>query len=145
MTFSADYEPLAWIGALAKSLEVYARWFDGAAPEIMGESPYLNAKSAGISFALEKDGAVRTVFFYSQGFEDFAQYAGPLPAGLTFASSRAEVRAALGGPSMSGEPGGVGLMAIEYGFDRFENDNRYVHFQYTKGDNTVLLVTIGAA
>lgn len=145
MTFSTDYEPLAWIGAQAKSLSVYADLFDGAEPEIMGESPYLNAKAGGISFALEKDGSVRTVFFYSRGFENFAQYMRPLPAGLMFASSQADVRAALGSPSMSGKPGGTGLMAIEYGFDRFEDDKHYVRFQYVKTDDAVLLVTIGAA
>jgi hypothetical protein len=145
VTFPANYEPLAWIGAPTKSLAVYAQLFDGAKPEIMGESPYLNAKTAGISFALEKDGSVRTVFLYSQGFEGFAQYLGSLPAGLTFSSSRVDARAAMGSPVMSGEPGGIGLMAIEYAFDRFEHDNRYVHFQYTKGDDAILLVTIGAA
>jgi hypothetical protein len=145
MAFPTNYEPLSWIGAPAKSLAVYADLFAGAEPEIMGESPYLNAKATGISFALEKDGSVRTVFLYSQGFEDFSQYAGTLPADLTFASSREKARASMGVPVMSGEPGGIGLMAIEYAFDRFENDDRYVHFQYTAGNKAILLVTIGAA
>jgi hypothetical protein len=145
MAFPTDYEPLSWIGAPAKSLAAYADLFDGAEAEIMGESPYLNAKGAGVSFALEDDGNVRTVFLYSQGFEDFAQYTGALPADLTFASSRERARAALGTPVMSGEPGGIGLMAIEYAFDRFEHGDRYMHFQYKAGDKGILLVTIGAA
>jgi hypothetical protein len=137
-----------WVGRPAFDLDVYAQLFDGARIELMGESPYLNAKGAGVSFALDGDdpaAVVRTVFLYSHGVENFAQYAAdPLPAGLSFASSRADVRRSLGQPVQSGDASsGVGLIAIEFSFDRFESDELYLRFEYHPGDGAVRLVTIG--
>jgi hypothetical protein len=133
----------AWLQRPALGLEVYVQLFDAAPVVTMGESPFLNAKSAGISFALHADHSVRAVFLYAQGVEAFAQYAGPLPAGLSFASCRADVRAALGEPAMAMDAGGVGLMAIEHGFDRYEHQGQYVRFEYLPDNGTVRLVTLG--
>jgi hypothetical protein len=116
----------------------------------MGESPYLNAKGAGVSFALfgyddPAAAVVRAVFLYAQGVEGFEQYAAdPLPAGLSFASRRADVRrSSLGQLVQSGDAGGVGFMAIEFAFDRFEADGQYLRFEYHPGDGSIRLVTIG--
>jgi hypothetical protein len=144
MTGFPDHPALTWIGQPALSLPVYAQLFDGAAVEIMGASPYLNAKAAGISFALHPDHSVRAVFLYAAGVEDFAQYAAdPLPAGLSFSSTRADVRAVLGAPAMSADAGGVGLMAIDFAFDRFEDGARYLRFEYWPDDAGARLVTVG--
>jgi hypothetical protein len=132
-----------WVGKLAFDLDVYAQMFNGAKAEIAGESPYLNAKSAGLSFALNDDRTVRAVFLYSQGVERFQQYTDPLPAGLSFTSSRAEVRRALGKPVLSGEVGGVGIFAIEFSFDRFEAGDHYLRFEYRSGGEAIRLITIG--
>ena len=132
-----------WVGQPALSLDVYAERFAGAAVEIMGESPYLNATGAGLSFALHEDHTVRAVFLYAAGVEGFDQYAAPLPAGLAFRDDRAKVRAALGEPAMNGEAGGVGLMAIEFSFDRYEPNEHYLRFEYLADDRGIRLVTIG--
>jgi hypothetical protein len=139
-----DHPALAWLGADPFGLPIYSACFAGAKPATFGETPYLNAKAAGISFALTRGGKVETVFLYSQGFEGFSAYGGALPNGLSLASSRAEVRTALGDPVMSGEKGGVGLMAIEFSFDRFEDGKNYMNFQYLPGDKGVNLLVIGA-
>ncbi len=138
-----SHPAFGWFGKPAFDLDVYAQLFNGAKAEILGESPYLNAKSAGVSFALNDDETVRAVFLYSQGVERFEQYSHTLPAGLSFTSSRAEVHKVLGKPVMSGEVGGVGVFAIEFSFDRYEADDRYLRFEYLAGDKAIRLVTIG--
>jgi hypothetical protein len=132
-----------WLGQPAMTLDVYGRLFNGAQPQIMGESSYLNAQPAGISFALTAEHSIKAIFFYAQGVEDFAQFGETLPAGLSFSNNRAEVRAALGDAAFSGEAGGVGIMAIDFAFDRFEHGSHYLRFEYAPGDSAVRLVTIG--
>jgi hypothetical protein len=143
MPFSTDHPAFAWLGKPALGLDVYASAFEGAGTEIMGESSYLNARAAGISFALTKDHSVQAVFLYADGVEGFAHYADPLPAGLSFNSSRADVRAALGGAAMSADAGGEGIMAIDYAFDRFEDDIFYLRFVYSSDEVAIRHVTFG--
>ena len=115
----------------------------GAKGIIMGESPYLDAKKAGIELALNADHTVKAVHLYAQGIEDFAAYADPLPAGLSLMSNRADVRATLGEPAMAMDANGVGLMAIEFAFDRYEMVEHYLRFEYLKGEAAIRLETIG--
>jgi hypothetical protein len=143
MTTVTDHFAFAWLGKDPYTLSIYAEKFAGAKAKIMGESPYLDAKQAGISFPLSRKHTVQSVHLYSEGVEGFKAYQSALPAGLTFASSRAEVRAALGEPVKSVEPGGVGIMAIEHSLDRFEAGEYYLSIQYCAGDKTILLVTLG--
>jgi hypothetical protein len=138
-----DHPAFSWLGKDPYALPVYAEKFAGAKAKIMGESPYLDAKQAGISFPLSRKNMIQAVHLYSEGFEGFKAYQGSLPAGLSLASSRADVRAALGEPAMSVEPGGVGIMAIEYALDRFESGEHYLSIQYCAGDKALLLVTLG--
>lgn len=143
MTEFTDHPAFSWLGKDALSLPIYAERFDGATIFIGGESPYLDAKMAGIELALNADQTVKVVHLYSEGIEGFAAYADPLPTGLSLSSSRAEVCAALGEPVRRGEKGGVGIMAIEYSWDRFEANGKYPHFEYLPGDGAVRLATIG--
>jgi hypothetical protein len=144
MAIFFDHLAITWLGADPFSLPIYGECFAGATPTTYGESPYLNAKNAGISFALTRDHKVKTVFLYSEGLEGFSAYGGALPNGLSLASSRAEVRAAVGDPVMSGEKGGIGLMAIDFSFDRFEDGKNYMNFQYLPGDKGIHLLVIGS-
>ncbi len=143
MTDFTNHPAFSWLGKQALDLPVYAASFGGAAIRIAGESPYLDAKAAGIEFALHADHSVRAVHLYAQGVEGFEAYAEPLPAGLTLSNSRADVRAALGEPVMSMDAGGTGLMAIEFAFDRYEAGGHYLRFAYENGESAVRLVTIG--
>jgi hypothetical protein len=143
MNIPFEHPAITWLGADPYILPVYAESFGGAAAIALVETPYLSAKGAGISFALTRDQKVQTVFLYSEGYEGFSAYAGTLPAGLSLASSRADVRAALGVPVMSGEKGGVGIMAIDFSFDRFEDGENYMNFNYLPGDEAVNLLVIG--
>ncbi len=145
MSIFNDHPALRWLDKDPFGLPVYSELFAGAQIETMGESPYLNAEMAGISFALSRKNRVQSVFLYGGDLEGFAAYTGPLPGGLSFANSRADLRGALGTPAMSGEAGGIGLMAIEHSWDRFESEGVYVRFEYHTGDSAIRLVTIGQA
>jgi hypothetical protein len=139
-----DYNMLNWLNGPYQNIEGYASLFQGAVPEIMGESTYLNGRQSGIALALDEKDRVRAIFLYADGVEDFRQYQAELPAGSTFSSTRAEVCALMGSPpSFSGEAGGEGIFAIEHSFDRFENDTFYVRFEYHAGDASIRLVTLG--
>ncbi len=143
MTEFTSHPAFSWLGKDALSLPIYAERFDGAAITIMGESPYLDAKNSGIELALNADHTVKAVHLYAQGVEDFVAYAEPLPAGLALSSSRANVRLALGEPAMSMDAGGVGLMAIEFAFDRYEEGDHYLRFEYARGAAALRMVTFG--
>jgi hypothetical protein len=139
-----DFPALSWLNCHYESVDGYAALFNGAVPEIMGESPYINGRDAGIAFALNEKNEIRAIFLYAEGVEDFCQYQADLPAGLSFFSSRAEVRASMGiAPSFSGEAGGEGIFAIEHSYDRFENEAFYIRFEYYAGDANIRLVTMG--
>jgi hypothetical protein len=138
-----DTPMLGWLDQPYEAVPDHAALFGSAKPEIMGESPYLNGRATGVAFALTKDHRVRAIFFYANGVEDFAQYAGALPGALSFASSRADVRTALDTTVMAADAGGAGLFAIEHSFDRFEADGFYLRFEYIAGDAAVRLVTLG--
>jgi hypothetical protein len=139
-----EHPAFGWVGEPAMQLEIYHSSFAGAKPVIMGESPYLNSTPAGVSFALTKKHTVKAVFLYAKDVENFAQYVGPLPAVLTFSSTRNDVKAVLGEAVFSGEAGGIGLMAIEHSFDRYEHGSRYLRFEYMPGNGSIRLVTIGS-
>jgi hypothetical protein len=132
-----------YLGQLGHEVDIYLTTFKSAEVEIMGESPYLNARDAGISFALNKKLKIEAIFLYADKVEDFKQYQDVLPGGLTFEMSRAQVRKALGGPSMSGEVGNPGIFAIEFSFDRYESDSTYLRLEYAGQDKYIRLITMG--
>jgi hypothetical protein len=125
--------------------QIYAQAFHGAQIEIMGASPYLNARDAGIELCLSKKHQVEAIHLYNGTLEGFCRFQNDLPGGATFDWSRAQIQSTLGPPSLSMDAGGAGIMAIEHAFDRYENDRYYIRFQYEKGDNAIRLVTLGLA
>jgi hypothetical protein len=59
--------------------------------------------SDGIEMSLGGGLAVESVFLYAEGIAGFAQYTGTLPFDLTWGTTRAQVEAALGAPTASGD------------------------------------------
>jgi hypothetical protein len=60
------------------------------------------------------------------------------PDGFEPTMSRAAVRKRLGQPERSGEPGGIGVMALEFAWDLFRQpDGSGLRFEYGAGDTTV--------
>jgi hypothetical protein len=133
----------SYLGQPYQKTDIYPTIFKSSEPQIMGESPYLNAREEGISLALERDGRIKAVFLYAGGVENFGQYKSPLPGNLAFDTPRAVIRTKLGEPAFGGEAGGTGIMAIEHSFDRYESSQFYLRFEYVDGDSGVRMVTLG--
>jgi hypothetical protein len=145
MTTPFNFPLLSWIGQKYEAVVFFAKTFKDKKPETMGKSLYLNAREAGIALALTKKRSVLAIYLYAQGVEDFEKYNGELPSDLLFASSRADVRAAMGEPALSGEAGGTGIFAIEHSFDRFEDGAHYIRFEYSAAGASIRLITLGTA
>jgi hypothetical protein len=64
------------------------------------------------------------------------------PHGLEPSMSRAAVRERLGTPHRSGEPGGVGVMALEFAWDQFRQaDDSLLRVEYGTADTSIRSVT----
>ncbi len=133
----------AALGAPYQMGVLYQDHFDGAKPKQAGESDYVSAQAAGVSFALSADHMVRALFLYNAGIEDFAAFAGALPGDIALSARRSDVRAALGEPAMTADAGGSGIFAIAFAFDRYEDGPHYLRFEYLEGDVGIRMVTLG--
>ena len=109
---------------------------------LVRDGSYLENPSAGLAVALSEDGYVRAVFLHAEGKDDFGQYQGPLPAGLTFSSNRGDIRREFGTPDKIVAPGAYPGGDPHGGLERYDLDACYIHFSYWP-DGTIQLVTIG--
>jgi hypothetical protein len=123
--------------------DIYASHFAGRQIEIMGASPYINARDAGIELCLSKKHQIEAIHFFNGTMDGFCRYQDALPGNVTFDWTRDQVKTAFGTPALSGDAGGVGIMALSHSFDRFETDNVYIRFEYEVVGDLVRLVTIG--
>jgi hypothetical protein len=104
---------------------------------------YLSEPKRGLEAAATRAGVVKAIFFKAEGVERSGQYAGSLPNGRAFSDSRVVVREALGQPTLSGEAGGVGIMAISNSWDRYEDGKFYLRLEYEKSETSIRMATIG--
>jgi hypothetical protein len=143
--FTTQHVLVAALGQpIEGSLLLSAEFGPGAKSSGAGDDDrYLSQPSRGLEAAATRNGIVKAIFFKAEGIESFAQYAGSLPNGATFADSRAVVREAFGQPALSGEAGGTGIMAISHSWDRFEDSVSYLRFEYETGETKIRMVTIG--
>lgn len=96
----------------------------------------------GLSLAVDGAGICTAVHFYAAGREEgYQQYDGALPEGLSFASARADVRAALGEPVAHRDAGGFFPPLRHYPWDWFAYDGIKLHFEYDDSLSRVQLVT----
>jgi hypothetical protein len=102
---------------------------------------YWENSRAGISLGSD-GGVVTAIFLHGFGKDDFAQFSGPLPAGLTFESGPEEVRHALGAPETSGGPDKMPRVYHHGGWDRFTLGSYSIHFTYRAHDKRIDLVTL---
>lgn len=102
---------------------------------------YWENSRAGISVASD-GGVVTAIFLHGFGKDDFAQFSGLLPVGLTFEAGPDEVRHALGTPEDSGGPEKIPGVYHHGGWDRYVLESCIVHFNYRIDDRRVELVTL---
>ena len=101
---------------------------------------YLRSEKDGLQLKVSEDGEVLGIFLFTEGKEGFSQFAGELPAGLTFASTPGETLKALGAPGHSRPPGKVGSFA-HGDLLRFDRPGYSVHFQFRSDRRGIELVT----
>lgn len=103
-----------------------------------GLTRYITLPHACINILIDWDDCVGGLQFYgARNTEGYAQYSGALPHGLTFRSTRAEVRAAAGAPreSFDGD-------AHVRPWDWFDHDSAKLHFDYLRNDAGLALVSL---
>ena len=113
----------------------------GLVRDEMSGTPYWESDANGIAFEVE-DGTIDTVFLFGNGKDGFETYSAGLVAGLTFASSRADVRAALGEPVQSEGPQHLATDVHNGGWDKFAIDRYFFHFTYAARDGVLELLTM---
>jgi hypothetical protein len=118
-----------------------AAFTSGRLTDVEG-TKYLEVPAEGLTFTLNQELAVQTIFLYSDGVEGFSQYQKPLPGGLLFSMSRSDVREHLGEPNRIGDPIEEG--PIQFAWDRYESHEAYFHLRYTDGNQQIQLITIGS-
>jgi hypothetical protein len=102
------------------------------------------SKTAGYELQLCR-GRVATAFIYVQPADGFQAFSGPLPGGLSSASTRRDVLRQFGKPSLSGAAQTVPVLGHQGGWDRFEVGAVCIHFQYIGSDDRIRLVTLMVA
>jgi hypothetical protein len=117
------------------STELLHDWFD--AKPAQGE--WMLSKSKGVSAVFDHHHRLTAWNYYTKGIEPGAkEYVGELPGTLTWATSRAQARKIFGPPESSGEVGGVGLMAIEFSWDRWHLDTgAFIRCEYAPNDASI--------
>lgn len=95
---------------------------------------------AGIGFRFEND-AVTAIFLYAQGADDYQEYRGEMPEGLSFSDTRGDVEDKLGRPDKTGGNGVIpfwadfprnGLSITYVSIDERDSHNRIHHITITR-------------
>jgi ankyrin repeat protein len=110
-------------------------------PEILRsrltESYYYNFKSKGISlFFNNANDTLRGIIFYSEGADDYRQFQGDLPFGLSFQNTRSEIESILGPPDKTDDGAGTNIwtsynskgIRIKYNTVRTDDMNARMYF-----------------
>jgi len=101
------------------------------------EAVYFESPARGLAL-LSEHGIVDSIFFYSDGRDGFSQFEGTLSHGLTMASTKEEIRTALGTPSTSSSAVSLSKSLSHDGWDRFDLPTHTLHFSYGASDQIVL-------
>lgn len=101
---------------------------------------YWESPHSGITI-LVTNNVVNSIFLHADGKDEFSQYQGSLPYGLTFSSSRDDARAILGAPVSSSD--GVYIPDLTIGgWDRFQLPGISLHLTYKANNQAISLVTL---
>lgn len=114
----------------------------GSKTDLIDDRFHLQMPSYGIEFVADFDGRVSTIFFYSRGTNDYRQFSGALPEGVSFGDSQASVHQRLGQASASGGGKVIQFFGKAPRWDRFDRHSYSLHIQYDDGDGSVNLVSL---
>jgi hypothetical protein len=121
-------EMKTWLSSLGKPEILRSR---------LTESYYYNFKSKGISlFFNNANDTLRGIIFYSEGADDYRQFQGDLPFGLSFQNTRSEIESILGPPDKTDDGAGTNIwtsynskgIRIKYNTVRTDDMNARMYF-----------------
>jgi hypothetical protein len=136
-----------YLGTDIRESSIFNKIFGGKSSKLSGSpTRYLTNKKLGIQIATNTKFIVNAIFLFSNGKEEFSEYAGEIPFNLRFSMNREDVRKLMNRPpDFSIEAGGEGIMRITENTDKWfvNNSKHYVYVNYKEKDSTVSLITIG--
>jgi hypothetical protein len=103
----------------------------------------LESRELGVALSVSKKGEVDAVFLFGNAKDDFLEYRGELPGGLTFQCRREEVRRAHGLPTTFADATTSSDGIVRHGgWDRYDLQDHVLHFSYARHTGFIELVTL---
>lgn len=113
-------------------------------PELIGDESYVELLGLGVSMVLPDGETIATVQLHGEGNEGYSRFSGEIPAGISFAMSRDQVRNLLGFPVQSGDGGHVVLLGHRPAWDAYKIDEQRLHIEYSDDNESIGLITVSA-
>lgn len=108
-----------------------------------GLDRFIERKDRGFAVLVDwHDKATCVQFFSGDGGSGCSRYLGSLPMGLSFGSSRADVRHVMGSPAQESEGGRERFGLKIRPWDWFAHEGRKVHFEYQDTCQAVRMVSV---
>jgi hypothetical protein len=121
--------------------EFAAQWFAG---KTKGE--WLQSKPLGLGAGIDQLRRITSLHLFSATAEKGTKtFAGELPGGLAWSSSRVAVNALFGAPTVSGEPQGepTSILYSPYSWDRWDMPGKgAIRVEYMEDANSVRMITL---
>lgn len=111
-------------------------------PELIDDESYVELLGLGVSMVLPDGETIAAVQLHSENHEGYSQFSGEIPAGISFAMNRGQVRNLLGLPVQSGGGGNVVLLGPRPAWDAYKIDEYRLHVEYADDNNSIRLITI---
>lgn len=133
------------LGARLHDFEIRRFFRDiGGQPSVQEEEDgtYYEFLRSGISLLFDLDSRLKAIHLYSSGRDEYSEYVGNVPGGLTFRDRKEEVIRKLGNPTRSGG-GEKTLLADRIAeWVRYDYTNYSLHAEFSEPRGTVSLVTV---
>ena len=129
---------LRWLGPFHSSI------LDLAPDENMRADHYMTNKAAGIELRCSPAGIIEVIFLYGADRDGFSEYRGCLEGGVTFASTAADIVAALGPPQFHKPERKTPILGMMGQQLRYDRPSYSIGFTVALGGDRVSLVTISA-
>jgi hypothetical protein len=110
--------------------------------ELIGDEFYLTMRPHGLGVIASFDGRVSSIQLFSEGFQQYSQFVGMLPEGLSFGESRSSVSRRLGKPDATGGGEVIQFFGKVPTWDRFDRDQYSLHIQYADDEGSISLVSL---
>jgi hypothetical protein len=126
-----------YLGKNITETDIIKQWTLGK-PEKSDDRNFYKNHPLGIELYTNVKGMIKAIWLYGIKEKKIKPFTGSLPFGVTFAMSRKESRKLLGEPKYSGEKGGLGIMAVERNWDKWQNEKgQSLRLEYAVDDNSI--------